>query len=425
MKDVKIMDHYKSGLYTGPAVKLGAGMGVGESYMAVHDKGYRIVGGECGTVGVAGGYSQGGGHSVLASRNGLGSDQVLEWEVVTPRGELLTATPDQNKDLYWALSGGGGGTYGIVLSATVKIYPDGPFAGGSLVVRNNDTSANSDIYWEAVEKFFRFFPNITVNGNTAQFVLLNDTLDVQAINLPGQKVEAVYDLMTPYLEQLKALEIDYEFKTTYSDTYYEHFDNYYGPLPHGAEPVTTILYARLVDKSIIQSESAVHDLIEAYKTVVHDEDWLLGCGVLNLEGLVHPDNAVLPAWRTAQAVCIANGFWNFKATPAENMATKRKLADVHAPAMDAVTPDAGLYLNEVDPMYKGDWKKGGYGNNYERLLEIKHRYDPNHMMYGHFAVGSDEFRFDGEGRLCHDEESRNSILDFFSDVVDQTFLGEL
>lgn len=60
-------------------------------------------------MGIAAGYTQGGGHSLLISGYGMAADQVLEWEVVTPMGEHLFATPQQNIDLYWALSGGGDG----------------------------------------------------------------------------------------------------------------------------------------------------------------------------------------------------------------------------------------------------------------------------------------------------------------------------
>jgi len=70
------------------------------------------------------------------------------------------------------------------------------------------------------------------------------------------------------------------------------------------------------------------------------------------------------------------------------------------PAIEAATPGSGVYLNEMDPLYKGDWKKSMYGANYERLLDIKHAHDPEKLMYAHFAVGADEFRIDGTGRLC-------------------------
>lgn len=60
------------------------------------------------TVGFAGGYIQGGGHSVLSSLYGMAADQALEFEVITTDGRLVRASPSENADLYWALSGGVG-----------------------------------------------------------------------------------------------------------------------------------------------------------------------------------------------------------------------------------------------------------------------------------------------------------------------------
>jgi FAD/FMN-containing dehydrogenase len=55
---------------------------------------------------MAGGYIQGGGHSLLSSVYGLAADQALSFEVITTEGKFLVASPTQNRDLYWALSGG-------------------------------------------------------------------------------------------------------------------------------------------------------------------------------------------------------------------------------------------------------------------------------------------------------------------------------
>ena len=53
---------------------------------------------------------------------GMGADQVVALEVVTASGRFLTATPTVNSDLYWAMLGGGGGTFGVVTSAVVKVH---------------------------------------------------------------------------------------------------------------------------------------------------------------------------------------------------------------------------------------------------------------------------------------------------------------
>jgi FAD/FMN-containing dehydrogenase len=122
LKDIKIID-YKSAAYTGKAIQVGAGVQGFEAVAAANASGLAVVTGECPTVGYAGGYTQGGGHSALASRYGLAADQTLEFEVVDGTGRLMTATRDKNPDMFWALSGGGGGTYGVVSLLATMMLP--------------------------------------------------------------------------------------------------------------------------------------------------------------------------------------------------------------------------------------------------------------------------------------------------------------
>lgn len=89
--------------YTGTALKVGAGVQGYELIEAASALGRVAISGECPTVGVAGGYTQNGGHSALSTNFGLGADQTLSMEVVTASGELVTASKTQNADLYWAL----------------------------------------------------------------------------------------------------------------------------------------------------------------------------------------------------------------------------------------------------------------------------------------------------------------------------------
>lgn len=63
------------------------------------------------TVGLAGGFFQGGGHSGYTSYYGMAADHVLSINAVTANGKLVTADPDNNEDLYWAFRGGGAGKY--------------------------------------------------------------------------------------------------------------------------------------------------------------------------------------------------------------------------------------------------------------------------------------------------------------------------
>ena len=77
-------------------------------------------------MGAAGGFTQGGGHGSLGPMYGLAVDNVLEVDVVIANGTLLTANKCTNPDLFWALRGGGGGTFGIVTRMVHKAHPTVP-----------------------------------------------------------------------------------------------------------------------------------------------------------------------------------------------------------------------------------------------------------------------------------------------------------
>lgn len=402
LKTLQIIQAYESDTYSGPAVKIGPGIIAGEAYEALANVGYRIVGGECASVALAGGYTSGGGHSMLNTAYGMAADGALEWEIVTAQGEYLVATPQENADLYWALSGGGGGTYGVVLSMTTKIHPDGFISSGALQFTLAG-APNESSFWEAVRLFFEQMPSLVSDRNSLQLEIENNTFDVFGITLPDQNISAVQPLVAPYLEELTRLNISYTFTTNFSATYLDYFASIMGPLPYGPYPPTEIWNNRLVPRSVVLNSTANNLLIDAFKLAVADGTFLVGCNGINVadnEQRKHPDNAVFPAWRDAIASCSLTAFWDFDAALEVNLAVKETLVSVYTPAIEAATPGSGVYLNEIDPWYEGDWKQEMYGVNYHRLLDIKHKYDPDSLFYGHFAVGSDEFTVDGSGRLC-------------------------
>ena len=402
LKTIEILKTYNSPFYSGPAVKLGPGVIAGEAYQAVLAAGYRIVAPECGLTGIAGGYTQGVGHSQLTTAYGLAADQVLEWELVTPSGEYLVATPDKNSDLYWALAGGGGGTYGIVLSMTVRAYPEGPVAGGSLVVNN----INETAFWEAVGLWFHQSPSFVQDSpNNVQFLVTNATLHVFAFVLPDQNVSAIGPLLASFLPELERRDLPYNLTTYQSATYVENLVRSYGDLPYGTLcPNYPVISSRLIPRSTVLNMTANTRLMDVYRNITADGTWFVGCSIINTADNSsvrprHPPNAVHPAWRDAIAYCNPNRPWDWR-DPEGSLAAKHRLVDEYFPAMEMATPGSGVYLNEMDPLYKGDWKAVMYGVNYERLLKIKHKYDPDHLMYGLFAVGADEFTIDEKGRLC-------------------------
>lgn len=63
-------------------------------------------------------------------------------------------------------------------------------------------------------------------------------------------------------------------------------------------------------------------------------------------------------------------------------------------------PDGGhSYLNEGDP-FEPKWQEVFYGDNYNRLQQIKKKYDPEDLLYARTAVGSEAWTEAIDGRLC-------------------------
>lgn len=206
MKTMEIFD-YMSPAYTGKAMKMGAGVQAVEAYQYAYDRHLVVVGGNCPTVGMAGGYTQGGGHSPLSSKFGLAADQALEWEVVTATGQHLTASSSRNSDLYWALSGGGGGTYGVVVSLTVKAHPDLISSGANLTF--SSTGISQDSFWSVVQTFHESLPSIVDAGAYVSFFITSESFTMIPLQGPGLSKLRLQELLNPTLSKLEQGNIKY------------------------------------------------------------------------------------------------------------------------------------------------------------------------------------------------------------------------
>ncbi|KAF8936539.1 hypothetical protein BGZ47_009453 [Haplosporangium gracile] len=138
--------------------KVGSGIRLGPLYLALFNKGgWTLNAGTCPSVGI-GGHTLGGGFGLLSRKYGLLIDSLLEIEVVNAEGNLVTTSATQNQDLFYALRGAGGGSYGVVTSFTFRpIMPapkatsftyDWPFSQASTVLKayvNFQATASRDI----------------------------------------------------------------------------------------------------------------------------------------------------------------------------------------------------------------------------------------------------------------------------------------
>ena len=227
------------------AVTFGAGVQWYEAYDYVDQQGRFIIGGISpgGSVGAAGGWVMGGGHSAFSPSLGLGTishshyervlttelhllfllgvDNVLEFTIVLANGTLTTTNAHQYPDLFWALRGGGGGTYGVVLSATYQTHPK--FSLTTPILQVNFTSPEtaqsiitelfrlhadlSDAGWGGYTSVFPEYmtamftaPNITVDDANQKF----EPLVSFATNATGGAVSYTTPVYGSFMEWWKA-----------------------------------------------------------------------------------------------------------------------------------------------------------------------------------------------------------------------------
>ena len=399
LKNMTFFD-YSSPHYTGPALKVGAGVQFSEAYSAAAERNLRVLGGYCPTVGIAGGYVQSGGHGPLAASYGLASDNALEFEVVTVDGRHITASPTQNTDLYWALSGGGAGNYAVVLSLTTKAHPDGPTAGASLAFANGDP----DTYWAAVGAFQSHLLTLDgISGFATSWGFDNQAFSLDVATLPGGTQSDVETALDPFIGELKSLGQSLtNYSTTMHPNFYTHFQYYV--FPPEVYSTNNTLGGRLIPRSTVQTN--LPELIDIFRKIAENTDFpvnRISGNTFNVTRKRVPQdpgwNAVLPAWRDALYTMNVGILYSADASSEELRAIQRQVNDWQS-LFNPITPGGGAYLNEAT-FDNPSWKEDYFGQNYDRLLEIKKKYDPEFSLWQHTSVGSDAYwEVAGDGRLC-------------------------
>lgn len=385
--------------YTGSAVKVGAGVQGFEILSAAKAQGKVVVTGECSTVGLAGGYTQGGGHSALSTSFGLAADNALEYEVVTADGRFLTASRTRNSDLYWALSGGGGGNYGVVVSLTAKTFPDKKIGGVALSFFS--ATVPQDKFWAGIDAFHAALPGMVNAGSMVVYYFTPTFFMIAPLTAYGKSEAEVRQIIAPFVAKLNALNVTHT--ATYSETanYYDHYDKYFGPLPNGAIQVGIAQYGgRLVPRQVLESPVPAAKLHAAAKSITEQGVTWIGVGTDVSKFGANCANSVLPAWRKALVHVTLTTEWSFDPAQWGLMAQRRQLmTNTIMPAIEAVTPGSGAYMNEGDAWQK-NFQKEFFGSNYKTLQTIKNKYDPKGFFYATKAVNSEGWSEAADGRLC-------------------------
>ncbi|KAM5354711.1 hypothetical protein ACJ41O_001358 [Fusarium nematophilum] len=412
LKSVQFTKNYRgSGSYKGPAFKLGAGIQVKDLYEAADREGYTAVGGECRDVGVTGGYTPGGGHSPLSPIAGLGADQVLSIDIVTPDGRFVTADETQNKDLFWALRGGGPATWGVVVSMTVKVYPKMRFSGLTWSLTTKDAGISEATLWKALEVYWRRFPEYTDKNSYGYSFLFpagegNYLWTMNPWMVPGMALADFKKMVTPLLDEWKALGVDVKPTFFEHDRFLPAWRTHFPAESVGNPYVRT--GSRLIPRKNWEDPALLNKTIDTLVGIGSEGGILIIYNINAAAPSGTPSNSANPAWRDADMFVITGLSWTADSTPKEVEDVNNKITHDIMERLKAVTPGGGGYGNEGDVM-DPDFGQSFFGSNYPKLYELKQKIDPYGVFYAPTAVGSEDWYITGQdpwvtkqtGRLCH------------------------
>ncbi len=332
---------------------------------ATYEHGLALPSGVVGTTGI-GGITLGGGIGYLSRKGGLTIDNLLECRVVLATGEVVTANKDKNPDLFWALRGGGG-NFGVVVSFKYKLLEVKDVYAGPMFwpmekaeeamkfYDNTLQNASNDLYG-----FFAFlivppaepFPEQLWNKNVCG-VVWNYTG-------PREKAEEVFKPIREFGPPILDFVGDIPMKNLNG-----MFDALYPP---GLQWYWRGHYFKELSIDAIKTNIEYGSKIPSMHSTTH---------LYPIDGRVHEMESSDSAWsnreaRWSQAIVGVD--------PDPNNA--EKVTNWCKNYFDALKPYAmgGAYVNFM--MDEGQERiKASYKGNYDRLVEVKTRYDPSNFFH--------------------------------------------
>ncbi|MDP3705035.1 MAG: FAD-binding protein [Legionellaceae bacterium] len=427
MRNITIDDQFKASGCEGdkgePSVTVGAGVRWIEAYKAVTvEHGRFVQGGFCTSVGAAGGYIQGGGYGSFSKKFGTSSASILQAEVVTADGRILTVNRCQNPDLFWALKGGGGGTFAVVSKVTLKTH-ELPENFGMV---NGEIQAKSPKDFKLlILQFIHFYREKISNEHWGDgLVLTPSNKMILTLLFQGLDKQQSKEIWQDFVNWVKVRPKQYHLRIQITVIPARKFWDYEYRIKHFPESImvshnkqvaieefwwhenqgevlsymsyykSRYLPLTLFDKA--HSQRFADALFNASKLINVSIFFNKGLAGASKEALAsQSDTAMHPNVVKTAALVMLSGVQQYVFPDIQGL--KPDLAKADADAKTAqkaaqfiydIAPGAGTYANEAD-YFEPDWQRSFWGENYPRLLAIKKEVDPDGLFHCHHCVGSE------------------------------------
>jgi FAD/FMN-containing dehydrogenase len=404
-----------------PAVSVGAGAIWIDAYNAVTTVGGRYVqGGGCTTVGVPG-LLQGGGFGSFSKGFGTAGANLLEAEIVTADGTVRVVNAFQDPDLFWALKGGGGGSFGVVTRVTLRTHELPAYFGA---VDATITATSYAAYQALVGQMISFFSDSLLNPHWGEQISFGAGQITVAMVFQGLTVAQAEQTWAPLFDWITARPGDYTLtgvnvaaipaQYLWDVAIYEKYapktivldplpdapaDYFYWPGDSGEVGQwlhtyqSTWLSQRLLTPE--RQPTLVDALIQAsllWQVTLHCNKGLAGAPANALAWTA--DTPMNPAVLDSFALAIAGdndqsvypGIVDHEPDLAKGRQDAKLVATAMAP-LKALRKRPASYIWETD-YFEEDWQTAFWGEHYARLLRVKERYDPGGLFFIHHGVGS-------------------------------------
>jgi FAD/FMN-containing dehydrogenase len=349
-------------------VRAEPGLNWREFNAATQEHALAVTGGTISSTGIAG-LTLGGGLGWLMGKFGTATDNLISARVVTASGKALTASRSENPDLFWGIRGGGG-NFGVVTSFEYRLHPIGPIITGGFIFYP----------WERAGGVLKLFRDLSGGLSDDMSLVLglvrnpeppHQLLAGIIVCHVGPEEQAEQDVAP--LRSLGEPVVDAIVRKSYSDVNAQ-FD--FG-FPDGALNYWKSSFLKsLPDEAIDQM---VADFAEAPSrmTVLLIED---------LHGQITriPVDATAIPHRTQGFNLLIPSVWLDPAETDANIAWTRRAFENLSPFLAS-----GRYVNYLDDdeaELGSDPVRAAYGPNYDRLVEVKTKYDPETLFRLNFNI---------------------------------------